>query len=146
MTQRGKWAEGKVRDYLKKQLVVWYRFPDAMAGYKQVTPSDFMVYNARKLTLIEVKEVKHTHLLPYKNVPPDQIARMRLWKMQGAKAFVVVAFRGNPGQQIWVAHDIDLFIDRPTDPKPGQVRKRGSWDLSSLFPLSSLPTLMEKIL
>lgn len=141
-TERGKWAEGKVRDWLKKTPVVWYKFPDTFAGYKQPTPCDFMIYKEGQLCLVEVKEIKHAFRIPYKNIPADQIARMRLWEREGADIFVLIAFRALSGKSIWRAARAEEFIARPT---LMNGRKVGSWDLSRLNPLD-LNTQMEWIL
>lgn len=108
---RGKWAEGEVKKLLKKLEMAncaSHRFPDAHAGSLATTPSDFLVCRAGKLTLLEVKEVQHDYRLPVKNFAPDQRARMRMWKLAGAQALVLVCFQPS---RVWRLADIDYFTN-----------------------------------
>lgn len=73
--------------------------------------------------LIEVKEVEHTHLLPYKNYSVDQVGRMRVRELAGSEPLVLVCHRTDKGT-LWRAPDFDKFLLR--DPT------RGSWDLSEV--------------
>lgn len=117
---RGKWAEGRVKLFLKKYESVSFthhRFPDARAGSMVVSPCDFMFIRHGLLTLLEVKEVQHTFRLPHKNFSPDQVARMRAWHSAGARAYVLVAFRLSG---MWRLAPIDFFLHR----------EGGSWDMT----------------
>lgn len=132
---RGKYAEGKVKDKLKlmeAQNCTHHRFPDAHAGSFAVTPSDFMVCKEGKLTLLEVKEVQHSYRLPHKNFAKDQCGRMRNWKIAGAEAWVVVYF---VPEKAYRFSDVDYFLDRTG----------GSWNMKD-FPLVSLDTVFEHII
>lgn len=118
---RGKYAEGRFKKFLKAQESVnatHYRFPDARAGSFTVTPCDFMFMKESKAFFIEVKEVEHEYRLPHRNFAPDQVARMRQWKMAGAVCRVLVCHR--TVGYAWRVVDIDFFL----------TRDKGSWDLS----------------
>jgi hypothetical protein len=124
--RRGKWAEGRLKKFLKDQEVhnsTHYRFPDARAGSFTVTPCDFMFMREGKLTLLEVKEVEHAHRLPHRNFSPDQVARMRVWALAGANANVIV-FHSTLNQ--WRVIPIYYFLQRDA----------GSWSLTE-YPLLS---------
>lgn len=117
---RGKWAEGRVKAFLKKHesaSVTHYRFPDARAGTMLVSPCDFMFIHQGVLTLLEVKDVQHDCRLPHKNFSSDQVARMRAWQSAGARAYVLISF-STLGK--WRILPVDHFL----------VRTGGSWDLS----------------
>ena len=118
---RGKWAEGRVKAFLKKHesaSFTHHRFPDARAGSMVVSPCDFMFIRSGVLTLLEVKEVNHPFRLPHKNFSPDQVARMRSWQSAGARAYVVVAF--NTGR--WRGLPLDYFM----------IRTGGSWNMEAV--------------
>ena len=125
--QRGKWAEGRVRLFLKgqeaSQDAAFHRFPDARAGSMQVTPCDFMFIKAGKLYLIEVKEVDHACRLPHKNFSPDKVARMRMWQLAGATCNVVIYFEPT---KLWLVVDLRVFL----------TREGGSWNFSGNAMLS----------
>lgn len=131
---RGKWAEGRVRAYLKTLELAncaFHRFPDAHAGSLATTPADFLVCRQGKLTLLEVKEVQHDFRLPYKNFALDQMARMRMWKAAGAQALVAVCFMPT---QTWRILDVEYFVQRDG----------ASWDMRDTLtvPLNTLETLL----
>ena len=118
---RGKWAEGRVKAFLKGResaSFTHHRFPDARAGSMVTSPCDFMYMNSGVLTLLEVKEVQHTFRLPHKNFSPDQVARMRSWQAAGARAYVLIYFSVSSK---WRLVPVDFFVNRVG----------GSWDLSN---------------
>lgn len=131
---RGKWAEGKVRVYLQSletAKLAFHRFPDAHAGSLVATPADFLVCRSARLTLLEVKEVQHEYRLNHKNFALDQMARMRMWKLAGAEAYVAVCFMPS---KTWRILDVDYFVNR----------EGASWDMRDIptVPLSTLETLL----
>lgn len=143
---RGKWAEGKFKDYTTARSeaeagFAEHRFPDARAGSLQVAPADFMcMLNSRHYT-IEVKEVNHVRLLPHKNFSPDKVARCRKWALAGSRVWVLVNFeplgargRGWREALAWRVVPLTLFL----------VRQGGSWDLST-FPLMTFDAAMAAI-
>jgi penicillin-binding protein-related factor A (putative recombinase) len=118
---RGKWAEARVKAFLKKRestTFTHHRFPDARAGSMVTAPADFMFMSAGVMTLLEVKEVQHDFRLPHKNFSTDQVARMRAWKAAGARALVLIH---HSTSGFWRLLDIDRFVER----------EGGSWDLSN---------------
>lgn len=144
---RGKYAESKVKEFLDdwKRKVAGFTFnrildahasKGAMANpqpgdfqwfldtghYAQ--PSNGQTYRITRNGLIEVKEVEHTHRLPYKNFGPDQVSRMRIRELAGSEPLVLVCFR-EKGQRgaIWRAPPLSFFMER--DPN----KPSGSWDL-----------------
>lgn len=134
-TNRGKFAEGKVKAKLKSLETgncTHYRFPDAHAGSFSVTPCDFMVMRDSKLTLLEVKQVQHNFRLPHGNFSPDQLARMRNWKLAGASAWVLVYFAPITA---WRLVEADYFL----------VKQGGSWDFRA-FPTMTLDEAFDSIL
>ena len=128
---RGKTTEAAV----KKKLVTLesagfchYRLPDMHAGSRTATLSDFLICKSGKLTLLEVKQVNHTHLLPYKNLGLDQIAKLRMWKSAGAQGHVLVY---HTPSKLWRAADVSWFFLNYT--KTNEAGKAvGSWDLREL--------------
>lgn len=122
IANRGKWAEARVKKFLKVQEeradAAHYRFPDARSGSLMRVPCDFMFLKAGKLTLVEVKEVNHDFRLPHTNFSEDKVARMRLWQLAGASACVLVYHRTS---EVWRILDASFFYQRTG----------GSWDLSS---------------
>jgi penicillin-binding protein-related factor A (putative recombinase) len=122
--QRGKYAEGLVKAYLKKLESVsftHYRFPDARAGSFTVTPCDFAILDYGKLTMLEVKQVEHSFRLPYANYSKDQCARMRNWESAGANAQVLIYFTP---EKLWRYESVGFFLNREEG--------KGSWDLKEL--------------
>lgn len=110
---RGKTAESLVQRFLKdlssKAHCSSFRLPDARAGSLVTAPADFLICRNGKLTLLEVKEVAHEYRLPQKNFALDQRARMKMWKLAGAQAFVLVCFQPS---RLWRLADIDYFTDK----------------------------------
>lgn len=132
---RGKYAEGQVKAMLKKLEAsdcAHHRFPDRRAGSFATAPADFMFLQSGLLRVLEVKEVDHEYLLPYKNFDPSQVARMRMWQAAGAKAWVVIYF--TPAK-FYRLLPVDYFLNRPLKTVTG--RPIGSWNLSD-FPFVTL--------
>jgi len=145
-SNQGVYAEGKVREFLKlwaeqHAAFCFNRILDAksaMGAMANPQPGDFQWFWHTQLTchvpgyngtrsytrngLIEVKTVKHTHLLPYKNFGADQVGRMHIRQLAGSEPLVLVCHRPEGGQTLWRAPDFETFQQR--DPS------RGSWDLS----------------
>lgn len=132
---RGKAAEAAVKKVLKSMEsagCVHHRFPDLRGGSMVTAPCDFMVLKNGKLTLLEVKSVGHLHRLPHKNFSPDQRARMRMWGMAGANAYVLVHFAPT---KLWRYESAEWFMQM----------EGGSWDMSGL-PLEKLDVILGGIL
>ncbi len=140
---RGKWAEGEVRKYLvaaERGDTAFYRPPDARAGSLQAVMADFMTLRKGLLTLIEVKEVEHASRLPYKNFSADKVARMRVWQLAGAEAWVIVCHRVGK-VRTWRLLPLDVFIQRDAD------TPNGSWQLGGLgIAGNTLSAVMEKVI
>jgi len=133
--QRGKSAEGKVKEELAKlesQSFTSYRFPDARAGSFSATPCDYMLMSKGHLTLLEVKQVNHATRLPHGNFERDQCARMRNWKLAGASVWVLVHFTPLTA---WRLIEVEHFL----------VRTGGSWVLSD-WPLITLSEAIEQLI
>lgn len=135
-SNRGKWAEGVVRDCLKAIEEATLRFtfnriPDAhaAAGRFPAQAGDFQWFYApgsgseySRNGVIEVKEVDHEYRLPHKNFDADAVGRMRKRQLAGCETLVLVAFKtaGLRGNKIpWRAFDLDYFT----------TREGGSWDM-----------------
>lgn len=139
--QRGKWAEGKLRDWMKKRSdadarFAFMRYPDARAGSLQTAPADFEASHCGTHFKLEVKEVKITTVssrrLPATNFSADKVARMMKWRMAGDEAWVIVVHMGaTPKQHEWRLIPVDYF-------KPGEP----SWDVSVFKVHASLNDLM----
>ena len=140
---RGKWAEGRARDYLKTlsetRDCAFMRLPDARAGSFQPTTADFLVNHKRQHTMLEVKEVEHTYRLPGKNFKQDQRARLANWRTAGTNTWVLVAhmpLKPSTGRQklglMWRSIPALWFGSEEVP----------SWDLS-LHPLLTLEDAME---
>ena len=138
---RGKWAEGRLRDQLKLYSgwtsFVYERLPDAHAGSMKVALADFHGMHRGAHFLLEVKEVQHEYRLPYQNYSADQVARMRTWKMAGSNVNVLVCFQ--PGRAAkWRSVPLEKFLERnPATPS-------GSWDLRE-YETHTLPELLQQI-
>lgn len=143
---RGKYAEGKVKEFLEewKRKVsgfAYNRVLDAHASKGAMSnpqPGDYQWFlhmgftfgsgvherQATRNGLIEVKEVQHTHILRYQNFGPDQVGRMRIRQMAGSEPLVLICFREKGARGgIWRAPPLDVFMQR--DP----AKPSGSWDL-----------------
>lgn len=132
---RGKYAEGEVKKFLKKMEAAnctHHRFPDAHAGSFVTAPADFMFIQAGKFRLLEVKEVNHETRLAYGNFSPEQVNRMRMWNLAGADTWVLVY---HVPHKAWRLIPADWFRNRPL--KTATDKPIGSWVLSE-FPLLTL--------
>lgn len=131
---RGKYAEGKVREALKKrserQGFAFARWPDARAGSRSEAPADFSALQAGRFFLIEVKEVAHDFRLPKKNFENAQRARMRMWESCGAECYVLVF---HTTTKLWRLMDM-CYVE-------GDYEDLKSWDLQNL----STGTLADKL-
>jgi hypothetical protein len=141
---RGKYAEGKVRDYLKlldsaHVNFTFNRNQDAHAAGGRFTPQagDFQAFglwqtpagdnlqhiiNVSRNFIIEVKELAHDYRLPEKNYSADKVARVQKRVLAGTSALVLIY---HTGLKIWRAVPHDVFRDRS---KP-------SWDLREFEPV-----------
>ena len=140
---RGKWAEGRVRDFLKRLSetagCAFMRLPDARAGSFQPTTADFLISYKGLHTMLEVKEVDHNYRLPGKNFKQDQRARLANWRNAGTNTYVLVAhmpLKPPTGQQklglMWRAVPAAWFGGAEVP----------SWDIS-LHPLITLDDAMD---
>ena len=125
---RGKLAEKKLKTYLESLAVssscAFLRLADAHAGSRTATLCDFIFMREGVLHMVECKSTMHEYRLPHGNVDPAQVAKMRMWKHAGAKAFVMIY---HEKLDLWRAQEIDYFL----------VREGGSWDLRGL-PLADI--------
>ncbi len=132
---RGKWEEGQVKKqlelYSNYSTFSYHRMPDARAGSRTPTLSDFMTMHNKQFALLEVKAVEHDYRLPHKNFDENKVARMRMWQMAGSDAHVVVHFKT---LKVWRYAPIDFFIKR----------EGGSWDMRGI-PTITLQQAMEKM-
>lgn len=132
---RGKYAEGEVKKFLKKMEAAncaHHRFPDAHSGSMVTAPADFMFMQAGIFRLLEVKEIQHDFRMPYDNFSPDQVARMRMWQAAGAHAWVLVYHKN---LKAWRLIPAEWFLNRPKLSASG--KPLGSWVLDE-FPLMTL--------
>jgi penicillin-binding protein-related factor A (putative recombinase) len=133
---RGKGAEARIKDALvvrsERADFAHYRWPDARAGSFAVTPADFLAVQRGEVYLLEVKEVKHSRLLPHKNFSPDQQARMTLFQHAGSHCWLVV-HHSTTG--LWRSAPLSHFADRV----------KGSWDLSEFPEHVNAPTALRSI-
>lgn len=158
---KGKWAEDKVRDWLKKRAAgrasfAFNRILDARSARGAMSnpqPGDFQwfedtgkelivhdeqrVYPITRNGLIEVKSVIHTHLLPYGNFNEDQVGRMRIRAMAGSEALVLVAFRPENHVPYWRTAPLEFFEERI---------RRGSWDMSEINAYTHCDDILEQVL
>lgn len=123
---RGKVAEGKVKDKLRKMEAgncAHMRMPDTHAGSRVPTLADFIFCKEGTLTLLEVKETKLPNRLPYANVDKAQVAKMRMWKAAGASAWVITY---HSTLDRWRFFGVEYFLSRNPE-KPS-----GSWEISEV--------------
>lgn len=120
---RGKDAESIINKVLIKLALradtAFYRLPDARAGSRRPTLSDYFMMHKGVTFLLEVKEIEHEYRLPHKNFEKDQVARMRRFKFAGAKTYVLIY---HSTLDKWRCSELDFF----------EAREGGSWDLRSL--------------
>lgn len=148
---RGKYAEDKVREFFNEWAKAhsgfcYNRILDAHSARGAMAnpqPGDFQWFNLGKggvasNGLIEVKEVEHDRLLPYKNFGPDQVGRMRIRQMAGSQPLVLVCFRPKNGYTFWRGVPLSYFQVRD--------KSRGSWDLSEFAEHLKVNILLEEYL
>lgn len=154
--QRGKYAEGKIKDFLEmwKQKVAGFTYNriadarSAMGAMSNPQPGDFQwflkhehdmeawtgdkVWHGVPYTrngLIESKETEHDFRLPYASFGPDQVGRMVIRQMAGSECIVLICHRVKGVRGVlWRQVPLDFFRERPG-------AKYGSWDLTQ-FPTS----------
>ena len=134
-SNRGKYAEGKVKVELKKLEAAncaHHRFPDLHSGSRAPAPADFLILQNGRLRLLEVKQVEHGERLPYGNFSPEQVNRMFMWKLAGADIWVLVY---HVPHKAWRLIPADWFRNRPV--KTLTDKPIGSWVLTE-FPLMTL--------
>lgn len=141
--QRGKWAESKVRDWMKKRSdtdahFAFNRYPDARAGSLQTAPSDFEASCRGLHYKVEVKEVtipaaRKSRIVPEKNFSADKVARMVKWQLAGDQCWVIVCHR--PMDE-WRLVPLDVFSVKP---------RPSSWDVLDWPPYKKLDDLMIRL-
>ena len=134
-SNRGKYAEGKVKAELKKLEAAnctHWRCPDAHAGSFVTAPADFLILQNGRLRLLEVKQVEHGERLPYGNFSPEQVNRMHMWNLAGADTWVLVY---HVPLKTWRLIPAEWFLQRPKLSDSG--KPIGSWVLTE-FPLMTL--------
>lgn len=147
-SNRGRYAEGKVREFLKAWAEAHANFcfnrildaHSALGAMANPQPGDFQWFKLvdgaeiwldermhpfTRNGLIEVKEVNHANRLPYKNFAPDQVGRMRIRQMAGSEPLVLVCHRTSSGNY-WRAPDFDFWLERDA------TKPSGSWDLTDI--------------
>ncbi len=134
--KRGKWAEGKVREWLDDRCAAdinfdAYRYPDARAGSFTVVPADYEAVLRGQLYMLEVKEVDHAFRLPHKNFDNGKVGRMVKRQYAGAYCWVLVCHM--PARE-WRLVPLSVF----------QTRTGGSWDLSR-YGITTLDAAMKQI-
>lgn len=124
---RGKYAEGKVREALKVLALGnkdfdFERKYDARASRGRIPSQtgDFGWYSINRHGVIEVKQVGHDFRLPKKNFDPAKWGRLRLRRMAGGEIGILVY---HSTTKLWRAPSFDFFLSNPDAP---------SWDLSGL--------------
>lgn len=157
--RRGKYAEDKVRTYLKAWAEAHANFAfnrildahSALGAMANPQPGDFQwfwrvpapismgntVYHPTSRNgLIEVKEVNHTCRLSYKNFAVDQVGRMRIRQLAGSEPIVLVCHRTSSGNY-WRAPPFEMFEQRdPATPS-------GSWDFSNVPQTKDVGSILE---
>ncbi len=125
---RGKYAEGKVRESLKvlglgHKDFDWERKHDARASRGRIPSQagDFGYFMPRRHGLIEVKEVKHDFRLPKNNFDPEKWGRLTMREWAGGETLILVY---HTTTKLWRAPSFAFFLMREKQP---------SWDLSE-FP------------
>lgn len=155
---RGKAAEGQVKDHLKalndRHMHFCYnRNLDAHAagGKFQAQAGDFQAFSwpaasgweaqggegqrpASRNFIIEVKEVKHDFRLPHGNYSVDKVARVEKRVHAGTEAIVLVRFTKAP-VPYWRAVPHEVF----------RTRTGGSWDLSA-YPIVDMKKALSDFL
>lgn len=136
---RGKYAEGKVRDYLKARsdAVATFDFErilDARSagGRFPSRPGDFGFYTPLCHGLIEVKEVDHEFRLPHKNFSTEQVGKLRKRQMAGGYILILVYHKPS---KLWRHVEFEYL----------EGREGGSWDLSEYPTSKSHKELLDPI-
>lgn len=133
-SNRGKKAEKLLSNYLNvastKSTGAFVRLADPHAGSRTATLCDFLFMRSGVLHLVECKSTLHEYRLPHGNVDDAQIAKMRMWKYAGARAFVMVY---HEALDKWRSAEIDYFL----------VKQGGSWDLRHIE-LADISTTFNK--
>lgn len=127
---RGKYAEGKVKDYLNKINEAMLNFDfervldaHAAGGRFQSRTGDFTWWAPELHGVIEVKEVEHAFRLPYKNVSTESIAKLVKRQLAGGQISILVCHQP---MKLWRAVPLERLRERDKD------TPSGSWDLSDL--------------
>jgi hypothetical protein len=144
-TQRGKYAEQKVRDWLSQHAkdkvnFCFNRILDAHSARGMMAnpqPGDFQwfadPFDGPRNGLIEVKEVAHEFRVPHKNFAVDQVGRMRIRKLAGSEPLVIVCFKMEGKPIHWCCPPFEFF----------EQREGGSWDLREFSYHSKVDTILE---
>lgn len=121
---RGKWAEGKLRDYLKNvnekvAAFDWLRLPDARSamGRMAAMPADFEFFAPGVHGLIEVKETGHNFRLPKDKI--SQIPMLKRRILAGGTCLLIVY---HSTTKLWRRVDVN---DMP-------IISSGSWNLDQI--------------
>lgn len=150
---RGKYSEGKVREFLKKWADTHLHFcfnrildaHSARGAMANPQPGDFQwfmqlepvvgdAFPRTRNGLIEVKEVEHAYRLPHKNFSVDQVGRMRVRQLAGSEPLVLVCFRPEGGETRWLAPEFEMFMQRDG----------GSWDFRGMPTTHRVDTILEE--
>lgn len=122
---RGKVAEGKVREHLaklndKRADFDFERVLDAHAagGRFNARTGDFAWWSAGLNGVIEVKEVAHDYRLPHKNATPESVAKLRKRSLAGGAVHIAVY---HSTTKLWRSVPLSVLLDRSVG---------GSWELS----------------
>lgn len=128
---RGKHAEKKVREYLKKidEATVNFDFErvldaHAAGGRFASRTGDFSWWAPEMHGVIEVKEVEHPTRLPYKNVSTESVAKLRKRYLAGGQVMILVC---HMPMDVWRLVPLPMLLKRDSS------TPSGSWDLSQ-FP------------
>ena len=128
----GKYAEGKMKDYLEKRKAedpafdyerlydarsAGGRFPSQIADFAYYYKDDKAAFHG----VVEVKEVHHEFRLPKKNFDPGKFGRLARRRQAGGGIVIVICFLP---AKLWRIVPFEFFEERSGQP---------SWDLSQ-FP------------
>lgn len=136
--QRGKFAEGKVRDFLRALSEAYAEFDfariyDARSSGGKIPsqPGDFSFFRPDNHGLIEAKEIEHDFRLPKDKLP--QIPGLRKRQLAGGQIVILIL---HTEIEQWRSVPFKWILDR---------REQASWDLSG-FPtykrLDDIPSLV----
>ena len=135
---RGKVAEGKVREALKKLEAEYVEFTfnrildaHSAGGKLSAQPGDFQAFGWGRNWLLEVKEVAHDYRLGHNNFPLASVARMRKRQAAGSECLVLLY---HSTTKCWRFPRFDLFLHRDG----------GSWDFRGT-PLVDLDSTLKRI-